>query len=167
MAPTAAFLVEGDLEKLEACAFRQGSCTLRQSRPSVLGDIQNVVLGQLNADPVGLHLEAQDVRHHSRSIRMADGRFNICRNIIRVDLLHPNEIHGLHGQHGDRKCVCKNVLCHNYSPFSRASQFGGLTEFHKKNFRTILLYYALHKMSNIIEYAMKIAKPHRKFNFPN
>lgn len=30
-------------------------------------------------------------------------------------------------------------MCIILSPFSRASQFGGLTEFHKKNFRTIYI----------------------------
>lgn len=108
--------------------FWQGSRTLRQSRPSVLCNVQDVALGQLDADPVWLHLEAQNVGHHFCSVHVADGRLNVCRDLIRGDLLHPNEIHSLHGQHGDRKCVCKNFLCHNTFSFSRASQFGGLIE---------------------------------------
>ena len=137
MASTAAFLAEGDLEELEACAFRQGSRTLRQSRPGVLCHVQDVALGQLNANPIGLHIEAQDVGHHFRSVRVADGRLNVRRNLIRVDLLHPNKVHCLHGKHGQCERVYENV--HNTLSFSRASQFGGLTEFHKKKFRTIYI----------------------------
>lgn len=136
MASTASFLVEGYLEELEACAFRQGGCTLRQPRPSVLSNVQDVALCQLNANPIGLHLEPQDARHNTCSVRVAYGRLNVCRNLIRVDLLHPNKVHCLHGKHGQCERVYENV-CHNTLSFSRASQFGGLTEFHKKNFRTI------------------------------
>lgn len=139
VAPTAAFLVEGDLEELEACAFRQGGCTLRQPRPSVLCNVQDVVLIQLNADPVGLHLEPQDARHHFRSVHVADGRLNVRRNFIRVDLLHPNKIHGFQRKHGNAKRIYNHLFGHNTLSFSRASQFGGLTEFHKKNFRTIYI----------------------------
>lgn len=106
VASTAPFLAEGYLEEFEVSAFRQGSRTLRQSRPSVLGNIQDIILGQLDADPVGLHLEAQDARHHFRSVLVANCRLNICRNIIRVDLLHPNEIHCLNRQHRQAESVC-------------------------------------------------------------
>ena len=99
VASTAAFLVEGDLEELKACAFRQGGCTLRQPRLSVLCNVQDVALIQLNADPVGLHLEPQDARHHFRSVRVADGRLNVRRDLFRVDLLHPNKVHCLHRKH--------------------------------------------------------------------
>lgn len=136
-ASKAPFLAEGYLEEFEASTFRQGSRTLRQSRPSVLCNVQDVALGQLDADPVWLHLEAQNVGHHFCSVHVADGRLNVCRDLTRVDLLHPNDVHCLQGQHAQGKCVYENV--HNTLSFSRASQFGGLTEFHKKNFRTIYI----------------------------
>ena len=53
------------------------------------------------------------------------------------------------------------------SPFLVPLNSEDLSSFTKKIFGLFILYYALHKMSNIIEYAMKIAKPHRKFNFTN
>ena len=53
------------------------------------------------------------------------------------------------------------------SPFLVPLNSEDLPSFTKKIFGLFILYHTLHKMSNIIEYAMKIAKPHRKFNFPN
>ena len=57
--------------------------------------------------------------------------------------------------------MCAIIL----SPFLVPLNSEDLPSFTKKIFGLFILYYALHKMSNIIEYAMKIAKPHRKFNF--
>lgn len=42
--PKASFIPECHFVELEVSAFRQGGCTLRQPRPSVLGDIQDVTL---------------------------------------------------------------------------------------------------------------------------
>lgn len=96
---SAPLFTEANLEKLDVCSFRQRRCTLRQPRPSVLSNVQDVALGQLNANPVRLHLEAQDVRHYFCSVRMADGRLNVRRDLFRVDLLHPNKVHCLHRKH--------------------------------------------------------------------
>lgn len=71
---------EANLEKLDVCSFRQCRCTLRESRSSVLSNVQDVALGQLDADPVGLHLEPQDARYNTCSIFMPNSRFDIFWN---------------------------------------------------------------------------------------
>lgn len=58
-------------------------------------------------------------------------------------------------------------MCIILSPFLVPLNSEDLPSFTKKIFGLFILYHTLHKMSNIIEYVMKIAKPHRKFNFPN
>lgn len=134
-----AFIPECHFVELEVSPFRKSGGPFREPFTHQLCQIEYIRLIKLQCCPIRLHLEAQNACQHISSVLVAHCRFCTRRNHFGSYLFPPNKSRLVvrnHTPHADS--VHNNFPVHTLS-FSRASQFGGLTEFHKKNFRTIYI----------------------------
>ena len=91
--------------------------SLREARPTILGDYQQVTLSQLHVDSIGVHLLSKDAADHSSGVGVANPA---CKAAVKevASLLYADrrEVNGASSvNHVDRKCIRK--ICHIINSF--------------------------------------------------
>ena len=165
--PRTASIPECHFVELEVSPFRKSGGPFREPFTHQLCQIEYIRLIKPQCCSIRLHLKAQNASQYTSSVLVSNCRFGALRDHIWTYLFSPDKGGFVVRNHvANAKCVHNNFSVHTLS-FLVPLNSEDLPSFTKKIFGLFILYHTLHKMSNIIEYVMKIAKPHRKFNFPN